>query len=105
MPTNSLAGAVESNIEIGLGRIPPGELNIDQGLTFTGLAIDIRPAMDLFRGAVLSVNVPDSIVSVFGPMARLKLYFFDSLSDSWSYVGGSSSAGNRVSALIEKLGV
>jgi hypothetical protein len=96
-------GCFSSDVEIGGGAIPPSKVPGTDGMVFTGLAYDLEPSVTLEREAVLTIEVPDSIVAEYGPADQLKVYSYDSAITSWKYVGGTAS-GHRVSVAIDHLG-
>jgi hypothetical protein len=96
-------GSVPSDVEIGIGQVPSDQVPVSGGLEFTGIAYDIEPATDLFREAVLNLRIPDSTLSQYGPIDRLKVYYYDTVSSEWQYLGGSGSDGT-VSTAIGSLG-
>jgi hypothetical protein len=96
-------GALDSPVEIGVGAIPVSKVLITGDMIFTGLAYDLEPRARLEREAVLTIEVPDSIVDEYGPADQLKVYSYDSAMARWEYVGGTAS-GHQISVAIDRLG-
>jgi hypothetical protein len=95
-------GAVESAREIGLGKIPPDALIVPPELIFTGIAYDMT-SVNLDRPAVMTIDVPDSVVVDFGPIEQLGFMFFDSGFDQWVPLGGTAT-GHKLATAVRKLG-
>jgi hypothetical protein len=95
-------GVLFSEHEIGIGIIPEGKLDIPVDMEYAGLAYDMLP-LDLDREAVMSIELPQSVISIFGPAEGLKVYILDTLSGEYDYVGGSLN-GNSLRIGIDRLG-
>ncbi|MCH7948681.1 MAG: Ig-like domain-containing protein [candidate division Zixibacteria bacterium] len=96
-------GVFQSETEIGVGIIPSDRVSYDPMLTFAGVAIDIIPSTLLDREAILTVDVPDSILNSAIDPNQLKFYYYDTSSSAWDYSGGSYKNG-KVSLSIDRLG-
>jgi hypothetical protein len=94
-------GAIDPDVEVGLGRIPSDLVPLEEGLDFTGVAYEIRPAMGLQRKAILTVTLPDSLFTTGSE--QYSFYFRDASSGSWQYIGGTQS-GHSLKSSIDRLG-
>ena len=93
-------GSLDSDLEIGANLIPPDKVNLPAEPVFAGVAFDILPETRLTREAILTLVMPDSVA---GTSDEPKIYFYESLTDTWEHIGGTIS-GNEISAAINKLG-
>jgi hypothetical protein len=94
-------GAMEVDTEIGLGQIPAQAVPMEDGLEFSGVAYEIRPAMNLTRQAILTIPLPDSLFT--DGYQQYRLYYRDTLANIWQYVGGTQS-GQSLKCSIDRLG-
>jgi hypothetical protein len=93
-------GAVRSGIDVGIGQVPEYLVDCGTRSDCLGLAFDLKPATDLVRPAVLTIAVPDSLMS--GQSLIVSLY--DTITGGWLDLGGSSLSESRVSVPINRLG-